>query len=84
MESKNNDNLVEVWQDNVKIIDLLISMVISAILTLGGYILGEIINTEPLVVALIGAIAGFICNIFLFKVKREIVFEEEAEEVEGS
>jgi len=70
---------VEVWEDLVHIKDLVISLLICTITTLGGYFIAPNDPPKPLFYGLIGALIGFgICSIII-KPKR--IFKEI--EVEG-
>lgn len=79
MEEKDTP-LYEVWGDNVNLKHLLLSMVLSVIGTLGGYLIAPNEAPMPLVFGLIGGIIAFvICSIFI-KPKRRIKMEEEVNE----
>ena len=70
---------VEVWEDLVHIKDLVISLLICSITTLGGYFIAPNDPPKPLFYGLIGALIGFaICSVII-KPKR--TFKEL--EVEG-
>jgi hypothetical protein len=65
---------VEVWEDLVRIKDLVFSLFICSITTLGGYFIAPNDPPKPLFYGLIGALIGFgICSIVI-KPKR--VFRE--------
>lgn len=68
---------VEVWEDVVSIKDLILSLVISGITTLGAYLLAPNESSLPLFFGLGGAILGFIISSILIKPKRNIVINEE-------
>ena len=58
-QSKNN---IEVWEDVVNIKDLMISLVIASMTTLGGYLIAPNEPPQPLLFGLVGAVLGFIIN----------------------
>ncbi|MCU9615045.1 hypothetical protein OEV98_16035 [Caldibacillus lycopersici] len=61
---------VEVWEDVVSIKDLVLSLIICSITTLGAYFIAPNEPPKPLFFGLFGAILGFaICSI-LIKPKR--------------
>ncbi|WP_246569877.1 hypothetical protein [Lentibacillus saliphilus] len=76
-EQVNNDEqYVEVWADLVKIKDLVLSIIISSMTTLGGYLLAPDDPPKPLIFGLIGAIVGFVISSFLIKPKRTFKYVE--------
>lgn len=81
MESdyKERGNLVEIWEDNVDIKDLLIAMIFCVGFSLGGYVVafGE---TPPLIFGLGGGVIGFIISSILIKPKRKLTMLKEGEE----
>lgn len=77
---KENKGFVEVWEDNVKISDLLLSMVLCVGLSLGGYIIAPGEAPQPLIFGLVGGVAGFIISSIVIKPKRNVTHLEEGEE----
>ncbi|GAY75627.1 hypothetical protein NBRC111894_1181 [Sporolactobacillus inulinus] len=77
--SKQDFEMIEIWDDVVRIKDLVLAIVINSITTLGGYFAAPNHAPMPLLFGLIGAVIGFIiCSLFI-KPKR--MFEEtESEE----
>lgn len=72
-EREDLKNNIEVWEDLVSIKDLVISLIVCSVMSLGGYFLAPNIPPRPLFGGLIGAILGFIlCSIFI-KPKRVII-----------
>lgn len=70
---------IEVWEDLVRIRDLVISLIVCSITTLGAYFLAPNEPPKPLFFGLSGAILGFvICTLFI-KPKR-IFIETDREE----
>lgn len=74
-----NKNYVEVWEDNVKVKDLLIAMTLCIGLSLGGYIIAPGEAPQPLIFGLTGGVIGFIISSFIIKPKRKITKVEEDE-----
>lgn len=75
---RNNNTMVEIWGDVIKIKHLIISIIISSILTMSGYFLAPSSDkTRQLFYGLLGAVIGFIISTFIIKPKRIIVFEED-------
>jgi hypothetical protein len=69
---KEDKNYIEIWGDNVKLRDLLLSMVLCIVFALGGYILALGDAPQPLILGLIGGVIGFIISSILIKPKRRI------------
>ena len=67
----------DVWGDNVDLRDLLISMALSIVGTLGGYLIAPNEAPMPLVFGLIGGIIAFIISSIIIKPKRRITMEKE-------
>jgi len=76
-ETKKN---IEVWEDIVNIRDLILSLIISSVTTLGGYLIAPNDDSKPLIFGLIGAVIGFIICSIIFKPKRTFEYIEENEE----
>ncbi|SCG82800.1 hypothetical protein DW1_1227 [Proteiniborus sp. DW1] len=75
---KNKSTMVEIWGDVIEIKYLIISIIISSILTMGGYFLAPSNDkTRQLFFGLLGAIISFVISTFIIKPKRIIVFEED-------
>lgn len=75
-EEKNN---IEVWGDLVSIRDLIISLAVSSITTLGGFILASDEPTKPLIYGLFGAVIGFIITSINIQPKRTFKYSDEEE-----
>ena len=71
MEEEQKDN-IDIWEDNVKIKDLGIAMLLCIIFTLGGYIIAPGEAPQPLIFGLIGGVIGFIISSIIIKPKRKI------------
>lgn len=78
-KGENNKN-IEVWEDVVNIRDLIFSLIISSVTTLGGYLIAPNDASKPLIYGLIGAVVGFIICSILFKPKRTFEYLDEDEE----
>lgn len=70
---------IEVWEDLVSIKDLVISLLISSLTTMGGYFLAPNEPPKPLFFGLLGSLIGFIITGLMIKPKR-ILQEVESEE----
>ncbi|WP_139904746.1 hypothetical protein [Clostridium thermarum] len=80
-ETQINDNSkvnIEIWEDLVRIRDLVIAIFICIFTTLGGYLIAPEEPPKPLFLGLTGAIAGFVISTILIKPKR--VIKEEPQE----
>lgn len=77
-ESENAKQNIEVWEDLVRIKDLVIALIICSFTTLGGYFIAPKVPPRPLFFGLVGAILGFIICTLLIKPKR--IFIEGNEE----
>jgi glycopeptide antibiotics resistance protein len=75
-ENMEEKNLVEVWEDNVDIKDLMIAMALCIGFSLGGYLFafGDI---PPLIFGLGGGVIGFIISSIIIKPKRHLTMKEE-------
>lgn len=78
--NKEHSKNIEVWEDVVNIRDLILSLVISSVTTLGGYLIAPNDASKPLIFGLIGAVIGFIICSVLFKPKRTFEYIDEDEE----
>ncbi|MEG9295867.1 hypothetical protein V6B33_05355 [Mangrovibacillus sp. Mu-81] len=67
---------IEVWEDLVKIKDLVISLIICSITTLGGYLIAPNEPPKPLLFGLAGALIGFILCSVMIKPKRNFRYED--------
>lgn len=67
----------DIWGDNVNLRDLLISIGLSILFTLGGYIIAPNEPPMPLVFGLAGGLIAFIISSIIIKPKRKIVTETE-------
>jgi len=77
-QSGPNEN-IEVWEDLVSIRDLVLSLFICSVTTLGGYFLAPNEPPMPLFIGLLGALLGFVISSYLISPKR-ILQEIESEE----
>lgn len=80
METVKNSNsieYVEVWEDIVSVKDLVLSLLICAVATLGAYFIAPNHSSMPLFFGLFGALIGFIICSVLFKPKRNFIKAEE-------
>jgi len=81
-DQENTDKLeknIEVWEDLVNIKDLIISLTICSITTLGGYLIAPNEPPKPLLFGLIGAVLGFISCSIIIKPKRSFKYIEPEE-----
>ncbi|KAA0011880.1 hypothetical protein F0A17_11290 [Billgrantia pellis] len=69
---------LNVWDDTVSGRDLLISLAIATLLSLGGFLLAPWPAPGPLVLGISGAIVGFLISALLFRPKRRLDIEGEA------
>lgn len=74
--SESVKNNIEVWEDLVNIKDLVISLIVCSITTLGGYFLAPKVPPKPLLFGLLGAIIGFVICAILIKPKRIFIEKE--------
>ncbi|WP_284140790.1 MULTISPECIES: hypothetical protein [unclassified Virgibacillus] len=74
-----SEQYIEVWEDVVRIKDLVISLIICSITTLGGYLIAPNEPPKPLIFGLVGTVLGFIICSIIIKPKRtfEYIGEEE-------
>ena len=72
------EHLIEIWGDVVDSKELLLSIIIITITTMGVYLLSpEASRTTGLFFGLGGAVIGFLITVFLFKPKRKVTQEGE-------
>ncbi|TMN22469.1 hypothetical protein FH966_05825 [Lentibacillus cibarius] len=76
MSQSNNKENIEVWEDLVRIKDLVISLVICSGTSLGGYLIAPA-DREPLIFGLVGAVTGFIISSIIIRPKRTFHYTEE-------
>lgn len=72
-ETENTKKNIEVWEDLVRIKDLVIALVVCSITTLGGYFLAPNKPPKPLLFGLSGAIIGFVICSIIIKPKRVFI-----------
>lgn len=72
-------NNIEVWEDLVSIKDLVVSLVICSITTLGGYLIAPNKPPKPLLFGLVGAVLGFVMTSLIIKPKRYFRYIEKEE-----
>jgi hypothetical protein len=77
---QDGENNIEVWEDLVHIKDLVLSIVICTVITLGAYLIAPNEPPKPLIYGLIGAVVGFVISSIIIKPKRTLRFAEEREE----
>ena len=70
---------IEVWEDLVNIKDLVLSLVICSITTLGGYLIAPNEPPKPLIFGMAGAVIGFIASSIIIKPKRRFRYVDEEE-----
>lgn len=79
MEDK-KQQLIEIWGDVVDLRDLVQSILISGITTMGAFFLAPGDNpTKQLFFGLIGALIGFILSVLLTKPKRQVFYSEDTD-----
>jgi len=70
-------DFIEIWGDLVTIKDLLVSIAICSVFTMGAFFIAPSTNqTKQLFFGLGGAVAGFILTTILIKPKRDVQEEE--------
>jgi len=75
-EIDEKDSNIEIWEDLVKIKDLIKALIICIIATFSGYFLAPDDSYKPLLFGLVGAITGFVISSFIIEPKRRFVQEE--------
>jgi hypothetical protein len=71
--SEGSFNNIEVWEDYVRIRDLVIALIVCSATTLGGYFLAPNTPPKPLFFGLTGAILGFVICTVIIKPKRVFI-----------
>ncbi|ALM53740.1 hypothetical protein [Halomonas huangheensis] len=71
-DSTPSRSYLQVWDDTVTLRDLLLSLVITTTLCLGGYILAPERPPLPLMLGLGGALLGFMISAVAFRPKRRV------------
>ena len=72
--------LIEIWGDVVDLKDLVQSILISSITTMGAFFLAPSNNsTKQLFFGLIGALIGFFISVLLTKPKRHVFYGEDTD-----
>lgn len=72
-ENEDSKKNIEVWEDLVRIKDLVIALIVCSITTLGGYFLAPNKPPKPLLFGLCGAIIGFVICSIAIKPKRTFI-----------
>jgi len=72
-EEKSN---IEIWEDYVRIKDLVICLIICGVTTLGGYLIAPNEPPRPLIYGLIGAVLGFAISSIIIRPKRTFEYIE--------
>ena len=76
LAENNKKENIEVWEDLVNIKDLVISLIICSVTSLGGYLIAPE-SQQPLIFGLVGAVTGFIISIVIIKPKRNFSYTDE-------
>lgn len=76
-EATKEEEYIEVWEDMVDIKDLIISLIVCSVTSLGGYFLAPNEPPMPLFYGLGGALLGFLILSFLIQPKRHLTDESE-------
>ncbi|MFD2044247.1 hypothetical protein ACFSTA_10170 [Ornithinibacillus salinisoli] len=79
VRANQDEENIEVWEDLVHIKDLMISLIICSVTTLGAYLIAPNEPPKPLIFGLIGAVIGFIISSILIKPKRTFRYVKEEE-----
>jgi uncharacterized BrkB/YihY/UPF0761 family membrane protein len=73
--------IIELWGDGVSLGDLVLSIVLTTIVTMGGFFLAPAHDTtKELFFGLIGAALGFIISSIIIKPKRNVTEKDHKEE----
>ncbi|RYL94967.1 hypothetical protein EWI07_05055 [Sporolactobacillus sp. THM7-4] len=78
LQRRDQSDTIEIWDDVVRIRDLILAIIINSLTTLGGYFAAPDDPPMPLLFGLIGAVIGFVLCSFIIKPKR--TFEENESE----
>ncbi|WP_042359381.1 hypothetical protein [Geomicrobium sp. JCM 19055] len=70
--SSQRKNLVEIWEDHVRVKDLVIAVLLCSVPALGGYMLAPNEPPLPLAIGLGSAFVGFIIACIVIKPKRHL------------
>ncbi|TFJ91844.1 hypothetical protein [Lentibacillus salicampi] len=76
MSEQGQKENIEVWEDLVHIKDLVISLIICSVTSLGGYLIAPE-DQQPLIFGLIGAVLGFVISASIIKPKRTFSYMDE-------
>jgi uncharacterized BrkB/YihY/UPF0761 family membrane protein len=76
-DEKKQGEYIEVWEDLVHIKDLVLSIVICTVITMGAYFIAPNEPPKPLVFGLIGAVIGFIISSIIIKPKRRFRYVDD-------
>lgn len=79
LDNEDTNDYIEIWEDRVSIKELVLSLLICSITTMGGYFIAPNEPPKPLFFGLSGALIGFIIISFIIRPKRNLV-EVESEE----
>nr|WP_300311202.1 hypothetical protein [Halomonas sp.] len=71
-DATSSRSYLQVWDDTVTLRDLLLSLIITTTLCLGGYILAPERPPLPLMLGLGGALLGFVISTIAFRPKRRM------------
>lgn len=63
---------IDIWGDNVKISDVVLSVSISIGLAIGGYMVAPNEDPKPLIFGLVGSVLGFLISSIIIKPKRNL------------
>lgn len=76
-ENKSDHKYIEVWEDMVALKDLVLSLIVCSVTSLGGYFLAPNEPPMPLFFGLGGALLGFLILSFLIQPKRHLTDDQE-------
>ncbi|WP_138420054.1 hypothetical protein [Aquibacillus sediminis] len=74
---ENSADNIEIWEDFVRIKDLVVALVICSITTLGAYFIAPNEPPKPLFFGLVGALVGFAISSFVIHPKRKLIVNDE-------